>query len=102
MRKCVNLVTAITILLITLVSVQALAQEAVRTGEITAIAADTKSFTVKTARGETNIVTTDSTVITEGDKTLTFADLKVGDSVKVTGTRSGSDVEAGEVARQAK
>ena len=62
MRKHLTLVTFITVLTVFIVALgtaHALAQEAVRNGEITAIAADTQSFTVKTARGETNVVTTD-------------------------------------------
>ena len=101
MRKHLPIIVTV-LCLVAVFSIQALAQEAVRTGEISQIAADTKSFTVKTARGETNIVTTDSTVIKDGDKTLAFADLKVGDSVKVTGVRKGSDVEAKEIAKQPK
>ena len=105
MRKHLTLVTFITVLTVFIVALgtaHALAQEAVRNGEITAIAADTQSFTVKTARGETNVVTTDGTVYKEGDKALAFADLAVGDQVKVTGVRKGADVEATEVLRQPK
>jgi hypothetical protein len=80
----------------------ALAQDAVRTGEIVKIAADTRSFVVKTARGETNVLTTADTVIKEGEKTLTFADLKVGDAVRVSGIRKASDVEAKEIVRTPK
>lgn len=80
----------------------ALAQDAVRTGEIVKIAADTKMFVVKTARGETNITTTAETVYKDGDKTIAFTDLKVGDAVKITGTRKAADVEAKEVVRTPK
>ncbi len=93
MRKYVGMALAIAVLVMAF-STLAHAQAAVRTGEITKISADTKSFTVKTARGETNITTTDKTMIMEGEKMLKFADLKVGDSVKVTGVRKDADVEA--------
>jgi hypothetical protein len=76
------------------------AQQAVRNGEITAITAATKSLTVKTVRGETNIITTDKTVVKEGDEPLTFDDLEVGDTVRVTGVRRGEDVEAEEIVRE--
>jgi hypothetical protein len=76
------------------------AQDAVRTGEITKITAETKSLTVKTARGETNVLTTEKTVVKDGDKTIAFADLKVGDSVKITGVRKDADVEAKEILKQ--
>jgi hypothetical protein len=79
-----------------------MAQDAVRTGEITKIDAESKSFTVKTARGETEILTTAQTVIKDGDKTLKFEDLKVGDSVKVSGVRKDAQVEAKEVVKQPK
>lgn len=81
---------------------QAYAQAARRTGEITKIDSERKSFVVKTARGEWNILTTDNTVFKEGDKEIKFEDLKVGDSVRVTGERKGNDVEASEVIREAK
>lgn len=81
---------------------QAYAQAARRTGEITKIDSERKSFVVKTARGEWNILTTDKTVFKEGDKEIKFEDLKVGDSVRVTGERKGNDVEASEVIREAK
>jgi hypothetical protein len=97
------LLTVFTALLVLLGAsvVPTAAQEAIRTGEITKISADTHSFTIKTARGETNIVTTDATVVKDGDKTLKLADLKVGDNVRVTGVRKGADVEAKEVAKTA-
>ena len=87
-------------LLVTLVLAPLYAQEAKRTGEITKIDAAAKSFMVKTARGESNVMTTDATVYKEGDKMIKMADLKVGDHVTVTGERKGNDVEAKEVVRE--
>lgn len=77
------------------------AQDAIRTGEITKLDAAAKSFVVKTARGETQIVTTDATVVKDGDKTIAFADLKVGDHVKITGIRKDAAVEAKEIVKGA-
>ncbi len=101
MRKYVGMALAVAVLLVSFAAL-AQAQSAVRTGEITTIAADTKSITVKTARGETNVTTTDKTMIMEGDKHLKFADLKVGDNVKVSGVRKDADVEAEEITRTPK
>ena len=80
---------------------QGLSQAAQRTGEITKLDAAAKSFMIKTARRETNILTTDQTVLKDGDKPIKFADLKVGDHVKIQGERKGSDVEAKEIVREA-
>jgi hypothetical protein len=99
MRKRLLALTFLTVLCFAAV---ATAQDAVRTGEITKITAESKAFTVKTARGETEIVTTDQTVIKDGDKTLKFEDLKVGDSVKITGVRKEAQVEAKEILKQPK
>jgi hypothetical protein len=102
MRKSLSATLVLSWLLIAAWSTPALAQSAVRTGEIVKIDIAAKSFVVKTARGETNVMTTDKTVVKEGDKTLTFEDLKVGDSVRITGVRKNEDVEAEEVMRQPK
>jgi hypothetical protein len=83
-------------------STSALAQSAIRNGEIVKIDATAKSFVIKTARGETNVVTTEKTVVKDGDKTVTFEDLEVGDSVRVIGVRKDEDVEASEVLKQPK
>lgn len=88
-------------LLVTLVLAPLYAQDAKRTGEITKIDAAAKSFMVKTARGESNVTTTATTVYQDGDKTIKMADLKVGDHVVVSGERKGSDLEAKEVVREA-
>jgi hypothetical protein len=93
---------AVTFLTVLCFASAAMAQDAVRTGEITKITAASKSLTVKTARGETEILTTDQTVVKDGDKTITFDDLKVGDSVKVTGVRKDAQVEAKEILKQPK
>ena len=98
MRRSLALVSLIAILLA--VPPAVLAQDAVRNGEIVKIDAEAKSFVVKTARGETTVETTDQTVVKEGEKTLTFEDLKVGDQVKVTGMRKEANVEAREIERQ--
>jgi ABC-type enterochelin transport system substrate-binding protein len=76
------------------------AQQARRTGEITAIDAVNHSFVVKTARGETQIRTTEETVYLRGEEKLNFEDLKVGDSLQVTGTREPDHVVAIEVTVQ--
>ena len=73
------------------------AQRAQRTGEIIQIDAENRSFVVKTARGETQIRTSEETVYLRGDAKLTFEDLKVGDSLQVIGTREPDHVVAGEV-----
>ncbi len=73
------------------------AQRAQRTGEITQIDADNRSFVVKTARGETRIRTTEETVYLRGEEQFTFEDLKVGDSLQVIGTREPDHVVAQEV-----
>ena len=87
-------------LLGTLVLNQAYGQRAQRTGEITKIDSENKSFVVRTARGETNILTTEDTVFKKGDEELSFEDLKVGDSLQVIGVRTGANVEAHEVTIQ--
>lgn len=102
MRRSLSAMLVLSCLLVAAWSAPALAQSAVRTGEIVTIDVAAKSFVVKTARGETNVMTTDKTVVKEGDKTLTFEDLKVGDSVRITGVRKDEDVEAEEVMRQPK
>ena len=76
---------------------QVYAQSAQRTGEVTQIDANSKSFVVKTDRGETNILTTDATVYKKGEQEIGFNDLMVGDSLVVMGVRKGSDVEAQEI-----
>jgi hypothetical protein len=77
---------------------QAYGQQAQRTGEITRIDSENQSFLVKTARGETNILTTESTVFKRGNEEIRFEDLKVGDPLQVTGVRKeGRNVEAQEV-----
>jgi hypothetical protein len=93
---------AVTFLTVLCFASALMAQDAVRTGEITKITAASKSLMVKTARGETEVLTTDQTVIKDGDKTLKFDDLKVGDSVKVTGVRKDAQVEAKEILKQPK
>ena len=87
----------ITLMLASLVITQAYGQRAQRTGEITKIDAKNKSFVVRTARGETNILTTQDTVFKKGDQDISFEDLKVGDRLRVIGVRKGDNVEAGEV-----
>lgn len=77
MRKSLPATIVLFVLLMAACSPAALAQDAVRNGEIVKIDAAAKSFIVKTARGQTNIVTTGETVIKDGDKPLTFEDLKV-------------------------
>ncbi|MBI3940149.1 MAG: hypothetical protein HY315_04895 [Acidobacteria bacterium] len=101
MKKGFVSVASLIVLLAGLFFCQAYAQgPAVRTGEIANIDAAAKSFVIKTSRGETNILTTDQTSFKEGDKDIKFADLKVGDSIKVSGERKGNDVEANEVVRE--
>ena len=68
-------------LLGTFISNQAYGQRAQRTGEITKIDAENKSFTVRTARGQTNILTTENTVFKKGDEEIGFEDLTVGASL---------------------
>ncbi|MBI2821368.1 MAG: hypothetical protein HYX74_04035 [Acidobacteria bacterium] len=100
MRKTAIYLLAFTFFFLGAFLSQAPAQSAVRTGEITKIDAAAKSFVVKTARGETNIVTTDNTVFKEGDTQIKFEDLKVGDNIQVKGERKGDDVEAQEVVKE--
>ena len=100
MRHAVALFVALSVLVACSAAVSA--QEAVRNGEIVKIDAAEHSFVVKTARGETVILTADDTAIKEGEKTLKFEELQVGDRVKVTGVRKGSNVEAKEVLREPK
>lgn len=94
-------IVLLSVLVLTLSVPPVSAQDAVRTGEIVKLDAAAKSFVVKTARGETQIETTATTVVKDGDKTITFADLKVGDHVKITGIRKASSVEAKEVVKNA-
>ena len=89
------------IMLLAVFAVQGLGQPAKRSGEITKLDAAAKSFMVKTSRGETSVLTTDGTVIKDKDKTLKFADLKVGDHVSIDGERKGNDVEAKEIVVEA-
>ncbi len=88
-------------LLGTLMFNQAHGQRAQRTGEITKIDAENKSFMVRTARGETNILTTENTVFKKGDEEIAFEDLTVGASLLVIGVRRGANVEAQQVTVQA-
>ncbi len=97
-KKTIPLVLLMVPLLGTLLLDQAYGQPAQRTGEITQIDSKNQSFVVKTARGETNILTTESTVFKKGDEEIRFADLKVGDPLQVIGVRKeGANVEAQEV-----
>ena len=88
-------------LLGTLLFNQAYGQRAQRTGEIIIIDAEKKSFVVRTARGRTNILTTENTVFKKGDEEIGFEDLTVGASLLVIGVRSDADVEAQTVTVQA-
>ena len=73
------------------------AQRAQRTGEITEIDVESQSFIVRTARGETQIRTTEETVYLRGEEKITFEDLKVGDRLQIVGTREPDHVVAAEV-----
>jgi len=97
-KKTIPLVLLLVPLLGTLMLDQTYSQRAQRTGEITRIDVESRSFVVKTARGETNILTTESTVFKKGDEEIRFEDLKVGDPLQVIGVRKeGANVEAREV-----
>ncbi|MCH7802888.1 MAG: hypothetical protein IH937_02305 [Acidobacteria bacterium] len=97
-KKTIPLVLLLVPLLGTLMLDQTYSQRAQRTGEITQIDVESRSFVVKTARGETNILTTESTVFKKGDEEIRFEDLKVGDPLQVIGVRKeGANVEAREV-----
>jgi hypothetical protein len=89
------------LVLLTAAVMPVVAQDAIRTGEIVKIDQSAKTFTVKTSRGETLIETTAKTVVKEGEKTIAFADLKVGDQVRVSGIRKSASVEASEIVKQA-
>ena len=95
------LISSLSLVLLAAFAVHGFGQSAKRTGEISKLDAAAKSFMIKTARGETNVTTTDATAFKEGSKTLKFADLKVGDHVVVDGERKGDNVEAKEVVREA-
>ncbi len=96
-KRTIHLVLLLVPLLGVLMLNQAYGQRAQRTGEITRIDSENQSFVVKTARGETNILTTESTVFKRGDEEIRFEDLKVGDPLQVIGVRKGVNVEAQEV-----
>ena len=96
-KQTVQLVLLLVPLLGVLVLDQAYGQRAQRTGEITRIDSENQSFLVKTSRGETNILTTESTVFKRGNEEIRFEDLKVGDPLQVIGVRKGANVEAQEV-----
>ena len=97
MKRSSVFIGCLSIMLLAVLAVQGLGQAAKRSGEITKLDAAAKSFMVKTSRGETSVLTTDATVIKDKDKTLKFADLKIGDHVSIDGERKGNDVEAKEV-----
>ena len=102
-KRTIPLVLLLVPLLGTLTLDQAYGQQAQRTGKITQIDAENQSFVVKTSRGETNILTTESTVFKKGDEQIRFEDLKLGDPLRVIGVRTeGANVEAREVTIQAK
>jgi len=101
-KKTIPLVLLLVPLLGTLMLDQAYSQRAQRTGEITQIDSESQSFVVRTARGETNILTTESTVFKKGDEEIRFQDLKVGDPLQVIGVRKGANVEAREVTMRSK
>jgi len=96
-KRTIHLVLLLVPLLGTLMPDQAYGQRAQRTGEITRIDSEKQSFVMKTARGETNILTTESTVFKRGDEEIRFEDLKVGDPLQVIGVRKGANVEARDV-----
>ena len=101
-KRTIPLVLLLVPLLGTLTLIQAYGQRAQRTGKITQIDSENQSFVVKTSRGETNILTTESTVFKKGDEQIRFEDLKLGDPLRVIGVRTeGANVEAREVTIQA-
>ncbi len=101
-KRTIPLVLLLIPLLGTLTLVQAYGQRAQRTGTITQIDSENQSFVVKTSRGETNILTTESTVFKKGNEQISFEDLKLGDPLQVIGVRKeGANVEAQEVTIQA-
>jgi hypothetical protein len=100
-KRTIPLVLLLVPLLGTLILDQAYGQRAQRTGKITQIDSENQSFVVKTSRGETNILTTESTVFKKGDEQIRFEDLKLGDPLRVIGVRTeGANVEAREVTIQ--
>ncbi len=100
-KRSILILSLMVPLLGTLLFNQAYGQRAQRTGEIIIIDAEKKSFVVRTARGRTNILTTENTVFKKGDEEIGFEDLTVGASLLVIGVRSGADVEAQTVTVQA-
>ena len=100
-KRSILILSLMVPLLGTLLFNQAYGQRAQRTGEIIIIDAEKKSFVVRTARGRTNILTTENTVFKNGDEEIGFEDLAVGASLLVIGVRSGADVEAQTVTVQA-
>jgi hypothetical protein len=96
-KHTIQLVLLLVPLLGVLILDQAYGQRAQRTGDITQSDSENQSFVVKTARGETNILTTESTVFKRGNEEIRFEDLKVGDALQVIGVRKGANVEAQEV-----
>jgi hypothetical protein len=99
-RNFIQLVILMAPLVATLALNQAYAQQAQRTGEITKIDSENKSFVVRTSRGETSILTTENTVFKKGEEEIGFNDLIIGDDLRVLGVRKGADVEAQEVTVQ--
>jgi len=99
-QRSISLIGLAFVLVATCALTDVVAQRAQRTGEITQIDAPNGSFVVKTARGETQIRTSEETIYMRGDDKISFDDLKVGDSLKVVGTRQPDHVLAGEVTVQ--
>ncbi len=99
-KKFIQFVVLMVPLLGPLALNQAYAQQAQRTGEITKIDSENKSFVVRTSRGETNILTTENTVFKKGEEEIGFNDLKVGDDLRILGVRKGANVKAREVTLQ--
>ncbi|MEE8348223.1 MAG: DUF5666 domain-containing protein [Acidobacteriota bacterium] len=96
-QRSISLIGLMLVLIVTFMMIETSAQRAQRTGDITSIDLESRSFAVKTARGETSIHTTEETVYMKGDEKISFEDLKVGDHLQVIGTRATDHVLAQEV-----
>jgi Cu/Ag efflux protein CusF len=103
MRKNIVLSLALLLVLVTAISAAAKTSSATSTkyhrtnGDITSIDATAQTFTLKHGKETSTFKTDGSTKYRGLGKTISFSDLKVGDNVRVSYTKTGTDKTAARV-----
>jgi Cu/Ag efflux protein CusF len=103
MRKNIVLSLALLLVLVTAISAAAKTSSATSTkyhrtnGDIASIDATAQTFTLKHGKETSTFKTDGSTKYRGLGKTISFSDLKVGDNVRVSYTKTGTDKTAARV-----